>query len=160
MLPEISTEDVERVGPIVSLAWDRLTDGLLADDRVVEKKVVLDPDSLLEYKRGNLPLMRLRMDWEDSSFEMSKDLKEFPSIDRKTMDLMGNMCRTDLVDLIVNGDTNSGDVVLRMYDGEKKLDKRLVDFNFVEGSLFRQFKPMKNTIEYTLYILVKADYEV
>lgn len=65
----------------------------------------------------------------------------------------------DLADLLVNGDTESTDPLLKVLNGEEKVGKRLLDVNFSGVVYDVQYRAGKDTYEWTAYVALEAVYD-
>lgn len=68
--------------------------------------------------------------------------------------------RDDVLDLITNGDVSqNSDALLKYFDGEVKRGKPLKRLHIPKATLFREFRPTRNSYEYTLYIVIYVEFE-
>lgn len=75
------------------------------------------------------------------------------------IDLMFEQIQFDLEDIIENGDTRSDDALLRYVDGEKKLGKSCTELTINSGICFQEFKPTKDSFEYTIILNISLEWE-
>lgn len=67
--------------------------------------------------------------------------------------------RTDLEELIEDGDSQSPDVLLRTFDGARKRKQRPVDIEILHLHLSVDFNKMKDAYEYTIHTVVYVKWE-
>lgn len=91
----------------------------------------------------------IRLDWESFSWDMQP----------VNLDLMFAAFKCDLWDILLNGDVCSDDAILRYADGIKKRGKYIKSLELGSAKLYTEFKPSKDTIEYTLYLRVFIEWE-
>jgi len=78
----------------------------------------------------------------------------------RQMWLLFALVRDDLMDVVTNGDTSRVDqVFLKYFDGEVKRGKKLKEFSVQQAVCYREYKPRKETHEYTLFLVIWADWE-
>lgn len=75
----------------------------------------------------------------------------------KVMDLMLERFAIDLCDIFENGDTHlKTDPFLGALDGKKVVGRELKDVTLGSILLYKEAKPKKKTVEYTLYVRIGA----
>lgn len=68
--------------------------------------------------------------------------------------------RDDLMDVVTNGDVDRhSDAFLKFFDGEIKRGQKLKRFHISRARCYREYKPRKETYEYTLFIVVFLEWE-
>lgn len=74
------------------------------------------------------------------------------SIEQRNESFLSSL-KTDLEDLIVNGDvTQSDDALLKAFSGEKVRGQKAVGFVVLGAHLEKEYKEKKMTTEYTLFL--------
>lgn len=97
----------------------------------------------------------LRLDFELTEEALTQD--EFTN--EHALTLMWNQFEVDLLDLIWNGDVEkSSDPLLKAMNGINKVNKPVSDILLGPVKIYRTFKPLKNTWEYTLYISMAIEW--
>jgi hypothetical protein len=72
---------------------------------------------------------------------------------RDPLEAMFDAFYKDLADILENGDTNlATDPTLKVMDGAIKRGKYPKGVGFPYAALYRELKPRKDTVEYTLYV--------
>lgn len=97
----------------------------------------------------------LRLDWELTYEQAEKwDISQFfpdllhPRVKKAIIEAAAS----DIADLVVNGDTNSTDPLLKNFDGEVKLGKRFAGLRVSSVHWQGENQQRKETVEYTMYL--------
>lgn len=92
----------------------------------------------------------LRFDWKQCEWDAQP----------VNLDLMFAQVKADLWDIILNGDAlTTEDPWLKAFDGIRKRGKQVKSLELGYANLFTEFKPIKDTVEYTLYLRVYIEWE-
>lgn len=76
------------------------------------------------------------------------------------VDSMFRQFYEDLADLIEDGDTNlTSDPWMKGYDGANKRGQRPVSIEVHQGTFYKEFKKVKDSWEYTLYVLLVVQWD-
>lgn len=68
--------------------------------------------------------------------------------------------KADLIEILEDGDVSlSSDPFLKVFDGIKKRGKQPLDFGISVASMYRQFKPSRDSVEYTVFMNVWVDWD-
>lgn len=142
--------------PLVEAAVNRLIDNL---EHVDDFNYLSDEDyGYFGSGESSATVARLRLDWELSREFVQElhDSEKHEDIFR----LMGAQISVDLNDLVENGDVNKiNDPLLKMFDGSKKRGKPPVLVDIFAANLHFNYHKVKDTTEYTLYILMAVRWE-
>lgn len=111
------------------------------------------------YVGGDQPIdhgkvARLRLDWELLG-ETNIPYTDTDHVAR----LITTALKWDLVDIIENGDIYSNDVMLKSMDGANKLGRTPMRVIIEELTFYREDKPKKKSHEYTLFLLLRVDWQ-
>ena len=103
-------------------------------------------------RRGATPVARLRFDIELG-----------PTVVRSAgpegvADILMSRVRTDLMDMLENGDIESPQPLYKVIDGSKKRGKTLKNADAFAVNLAYKESPSNNSYEYTVYMLVAAEW--
>ena len=97
---------------------------------------------------------RMRLDWELYK-ESGVDEKDKDTV----IDLMFEQVLIDLCDLLEHGDKDDfSNPLYHALDGKKKLGKDLKSLTLKEIVCYKEYKPLKESIEYTLYMLITCEW--
>lgn len=92
----------------------------------------------------------LRFDWEQYDWDSQP----------VNLDMMFSTVKSDLWDILLNGDSRTiSDPHLKAFDGIRKRGKNIKSLELGYANLFTEFKPTKDTVEYTLYLRVYVEWE-
>lgn len=98
---------------------------------------------------------RLRLDWELAG-ENRISVNDNEHIAR----LISEALKWDLVDVIKNGDIEiNNDPLLKAMNGSVKLNKSPIKIIIEELTWFREERPKKECYDYTIFMLLKVDWE-
>lgn len=96
---------------------------------------------------SNDKLKNIRLDFEFDGIDLT-EMEE----SQVSAEIFYHITR-DLVDMFWNGDTNSTDPLLKTVDGFKKNPNRDKPI-LTNGLIYREFRPMRDAVEYTIFMLV------
>lgn len=92
---------------------------------------------------------RMRLDYEcDARHSWDRHFAE-----------MAMQTYADLSELLEYGDVHARDPLLNVFDGRRKRGRGVIDARLMSTQLFREYKPRKQTYEYTMYTLFRVDWE-
>ncbi len=115
--------------------------------------------------------VRLRLDWEFTAEMLVDEDVTLPDAfggndpartdaRRTILTFMKQTALGDLTDLALNGDSdNSDDALLKSCEGEYKRKQFLGGAEVVSAMNYAEFKPLKDAVEFTLYLSIKFDFD-
>lgn len=76
------------------------------------------------------------------------------------LDILSSQAKFELLDILKYGDRDAvSDPFRKAIDGSEKLGKKLKTFEINHAKLYSEFKPTKDAIEYTLYVVIYVEWE-
>lgn len=98
----------------------------------------------------------LRLDME---FGSEKPSLFTDTLTEELRSVMTDQMSGDIADLLVNGDVESNDPLLKVINGEVKMGRRLSDVNFSGVIYDVEYHSKKDTYEWTVYVALEPVYD-
>lgn len=107
----------------------------------------------LPRRTGKMKTIRLDMEFSPEEPSLFTD-----NLTEEVRDAMTYQAAHDVADLLVNGDTESPDPLLKVLDGEVKKGKHLSDINLSGVVYDVEYHARKDTYEWTAYVALETVY--
>lgn len=141
---------IERIKPYVA-------DAIVTNDPTYNENYYRGEDTYGYFdSTATAHVARLRLDWEFVVEDTLENLEAWLEDNKVALtDAMLDFFKLELADLIENGDVdNYQDALLKSMDGAKKRGAEPTLVDIFSAHLYREYKPKKNSIEFTLYVLL------
>jgi len=108
---------------------------------------------------GTVEGVRLRLDWSLSKEALTDSKIDPETIDEHVNHMMFTQGSIDVADLIINGDTDSEDPLLRTMDGEKKLGKTMKSVKSSKPEILKEYNEKSGWLQYQMFFALTVEFE-